>query len=97
MNMTDNQVIQGSASAGVAALALAGDGATEFNLRQAFDKTFAAAQALAIDELLPVNIDLPSAVNTAVGAIASASWTASPRASVPVEQRQPPWRGRCSA
>ncbi|HEX3854326.1 MAG TPA: hypothetical protein VHW01_25355 [Polyangiaceae bacterium] len=43
------------------------DDPTALNLRQAYDKTLATAQALDEDELLPVNVDLRDAVNTAVG------------------------------
>lgn len=39
------------------------------NFRDAYDKTLAAALALDAGALLPVNIDLPSAVNTAVAAL----------------------------
>jgi hypothetical protein len=39
------------------------------NFRDAYDKTLQAALALDTGALLPVNIDLPSAVNTAVAAV----------------------------
>jgi hypothetical protein len=60
--------IQSSVTAPVSApTAPQGSEPAALNLREAYDKTLQVAQAVPIDELLPVNIDLPTAVNTAVG------------------------------
>jgi len=64
-----NQTIsQGTVTATSVALPEA-DGPEALNLRAAFDSTLQLSQSVRIDDLLPVNVDLPSAVNTAVGSL----------------------------
>jgi hypothetical protein len=63
----NNSTYQGSNTAPGATLSPQGSEPVALNLRAAYEQTLPVAQALAVDDLLPVNVDLPTAVNTAVG------------------------------
>lgn len=66
--MTDNQTVSGSAPA-PAAIPNA-DGSPSFHrYREAYERATPAARALKTEDLVTINIDVPSAVTTAVGAL----------------------------
>jgi hypothetical protein len=69
IKMSDNNTVQGSGTAPVSAPATQGSEPTALNFREAYDKTLELSKTLAVDALLPVNVDLPTAVTTAVGAM----------------------------
>lgn len=66
--MANDSTNQGSETAPMSApIAPQGSDPVALNLRAAYEQTLPVAQALAVDDLLPVNVDLPTAVNTAIG------------------------------
>jgi hypothetical protein len=68
MEMAKDNTNKGSESAPVSApMPPQASEPVALNLRAAYEQTLPMAQALAVADLLPVNVDLPTAVNTAVG------------------------------